>query len=504
MMNAAIFIAPAPQTGSTSSAGKAPPGQGELFGQAMAQQQQVVYQAAEQHTSLSGSQQSGSGVHSFSEFWGNDSGAFFDLEPHQQEVLTLFDRELLDDLALLLEQGVVPNSMDQDKLQQLVDLIEEVLPQWQFHNQESTELEGEKALSLETDVLTPEQQLAELVELFNHSLAFAPVSDKPQQSEQGLTAAQRLDQVIQQVRAAMQQAGSKEDHVQVDKGVVQNRGTDLLSADVRMMEIPVKNSGDEATKSPLEARFSELLKPRQQYAPQLRSGESGHYSQQQQQQPQSAATSPEEAVFNKGAEKTEGSITAHNVATTATQVVDGSGQQTPLHVQQSPVVATQVVSTPTPAASVFAGSRQVSDSQIFDQVVTHLSGSSKGEAGRMVLRLHPAELGALRIELMVEGDRVRANLHAQSQQVQEVLERNMGQLRSALAEQGLKIDHFQVSSDTRQNQHQEQAQDLARQRAEAELLAEAERKEQENLPEDQSISLEHLLQNGGRGISLHV
>ncbi len=125
--------------------------------------------------------------------------------------------------------------------------------------------------------------------------------------------------------------------------------------------------------------------------------------------------------------------------------------------------------------------------------------------GRMVLRLHPAELGALRIELMVEGDKVRANLHAQTQQVQEVLERNLGQLRSALAEQGLKIDHFQVSSDPRQNQQQGQAEDLAQKRHGAEQSAHGKRdKEEQELQEDQAIPLAHLTQNGGRGISLHV
>jgi flagellar hook-length control protein FliK len=122
----------------------------------------------------------------------------------------------------------------------------------------------------------------------------------------------------------------------------------------------------------------------------------------------------------------------------------------------------------------------------------------------MVLRLHPAELGSLRIELMVEGDKVRANLHAQTQQVQEVLERNLGQLRNALAEQGLKIDHFQVSSDARQNQQQGQAEDLTHQRRQAEQSARNKRDKEEPLSEDRTIPLAHLIQNGGRGISLHV
>ena len=122
----------------------------------------------------------------------------------------------------------------------------------------------------------------------------------------------------------------------------------------------------------------------------------------------------------------------------------------------------------------------------------------------MVLRLHPAALGALRIELMVEGDQVRANLHAQTQQVQEVLERNLNQLRNALAEQGLKIDQFQVTSDARQQQNSNSSEDLAHQRQLAQEAADAAKEQQDVTPEDLNLSLAHVLQNGGSGISLRV
>lgn len=148
-----------------------------------------------------------------------------------------------------------------------------------------------------------------------------------------------------------------------------------------------------------------------------------------------------------------------------------------------------------------ASGQHVAESQIFDQVVTQISGSVNGESGRMVLRLQPAELGSLKLELVVEGDRIRANIHAQSQQVQEVLERNLPQLRNALAEQGLKIDQFQVNVDQRQpggqfeNSAQHHNQGSEKQPG----------WQQQGLePEEQFIPLAHLMQNGGGGISLHV
>ncbi len=144
---------------------------------------------------------------------------------------------------------------------------------------------------------------------------------------------------------------------------------------------------------------------------------------------------------------------------------------------------------------------QIPESQIFDQVVTQISGSINGESGRMVLRLQPAELGSLKLELKIEGDRVQAHLHAQTHQVQDVLERNLPQLRSALAEQGLKIDQFLVNVDQRQAEGQFEGQAQYQQQG-------SERhsnwNQQDLELEEQAIPLAHLMQNGGGGISLHV
>jgi flagellar hook-length control protein FliK len=156
----------------------------------------------------------------------------------------------------------------------------------------------------------------------------------------------------------------------------------------------------------------------------------------------------------------------------------------------------------TPMVQLPSG-QQVAESQIFDQVVTRMSGSFNGESGRMVLRMQPAELGSLKLELMVEGDRIRANLQAQSQQVQEVLERNLPQLRSALAEQGLKIDQFQVDVNRDQSQ-QDHFDQLAQQRQQRQDAQAQRRWAQDLEPEEQIIPLAHLMQNGGGGISLHV
>jgi len=520
MMNAAMMIAPAPQMGNTQSGGKTAAGQGQLFGQAMAQQEQhVVYQTAEQDQSaLSGLPGRGVLLSHFSALSGKDVSDLFALQPQQQELLEQLDMEMLDALALLLEQGVVPNSMDHAQLQQLVDLVEEVLPQWQFHNQLVVPGQDSK-LELLPEQQQLEQKVEELIAWFSQYQEQAQQQEQTQQHPgRGLAgdvppgqlvAAQQLEQVrerLAQLRTTLTEAGSNAD---LAKAEGEAKGNQMAAATVRVGEMPVPQK---TPASVLEARFNDLLKPRQPQASMPQSGENGRLiqaAQQSQQAPVNQAPVQEsgEEFFANILDKSAPKAPLAQAAMNTKSVADGILPQHN-HLPGQPAAVTtggqgmMGMTAPAAVAAPFTASQQVTDSQIFDQVVTHLSGSDKGDMGRMVLRLHPAELGALRIELMVEGDKIRANLHAQTQQVQEVLERNLGQLRSALAEQGLKIDHFQVSSDARQNHQQGQAEDLAHERRQAGQPAQGDIEEQ--LPEDQAIPLAHLTQNGGRGISLHV
>ncbi|MCW8892768.1 MAG: flagellar hook-length control protein FliK, partial [Deltaproteobacteria bacterium] len=192
-------------------------------------------------------------------------------------------------------------------------------------------------------------------------------------------------------------------------------------------------------------------------------------------------------------------------STTVKQMVDNFAHHAqrnmnPLGHQPTPGIQSNNVNLQTPTVQLPSG-MQMPEGQILDQVVTQISGSFNGESGRMVLRLQPAELGSLKLELMVEGDRVRANVHAQSLQVQEVIERNLPQLRNALAEQGLKIDQFQVNIDQRQQAGQ--FENLAQQQQQ-QRFSQQHSWHQEQEQEEQMIPLAHLMQNGGGGINLHV
>ncbi len=97
----------------------------------------------------------------------------------------------------------------------------------------------------------------------------------------------------------------------------------------------------------------------------------------------------------------------------------------------------------------------VPDSHIVNQTVEHLSIHARGESSSVTVRLHPEELGELQLRMVMEGDQLKVHLHAQSQQVQEVLERNFPRLRDALQDQGMTVEDFQVSVDSGDAQQQQ-------------------------------------------------
>jgi flagellar hook-length control protein FliK len=60
------------------------------------------------------------------------------------------------------------------------------------------------------------------------------------------------------------------------------------------------------------------------------------------------------------------------------------------------------------------------------------------------LRLHPAELGALSVEVKVHEGVLTARLQAETSEARTVLLENLPQLRERLAEQGIRIEKFDV------------------------------------------------------------
>ena len=63
---------------------------------------------------------------------------------------------------------------------------------------------------------------------------------------------------------------------------------------------------------------------------------------------------------------------------------------------------------------------------------------------KVALKLHPAELGELKVNIQMRDGGVQASIAAQNQRVIEVLEKNMPKLRELMEQQGLKVSDLSV------------------------------------------------------------
>ena len=89
----------------------------------------------------------------------------------------------------------------------------------------------------------------------------------------------------------------------------------------------------------------------------------------------------------------------------------------------------------------------VSEKEMLNTLIQRFNVNPRLQTSKLTMQLHPAELGALKIDLLVKGDSIKANIVAQSQQVLETLEKHLPRLRTVLQDQGFTIDSFEISLD---------------------------------------------------------
>lgn len=80
------------------------------------------------------------------------------------------------------------------------------------------------------------------------------------------------------------------------------------------------------------------------------------------------------------------------------------------------------------------------------RVAQGLRGAINLKGGAVTIRLNPAELGSVRIEMQVKGNVVQASLQAQDASVRDLLTHQLGRLRDTLAGRGLTVDRLEVTS----------------------------------------------------------
>lgn len=88
--------------------------------------------------------------------------------------------------------------------------------------------------------------------------------------------------------------------------------------------------------------------------------------------------------------------------------------------------------------------------RLINRVAKAVESTPPGESIR--IRLHPSELGALKLEVKIEQGNMIARLEAENPGTRQILLENLPQLRERLAELGIQVQQFDVDSMQRQPQ----------------------------------------------------
>lgn len=87
----------------------------------------------------------------------------------------------------------------------------------------------------------------------------------------------------------------------------------------------------------------------------------------------------------------------------------------------------------------------VPEKEIVNNLIQRFNVNPRLQTSKLTMQLHPAELGALKIDILVNNDSIKANIVAQSQQVLETLEKHMPRLKTILENQGFSVDAFEIT-----------------------------------------------------------
>ena len=101
-----------------------------------------------------------------------------------------------------------------------------------------------------------------------------------------------------------------------------------------------------------------------------------------------------------------------------------------------------------------AATRQLANAdRVMIQIIDKISPQLSRGMQEAVIDLEPPRLGRLHIRLLFEDSSLNARIHVRNVMVAEVVRGNLAQLRSALTDQGIQIDNFQVTTGSGDSQH---------------------------------------------------
>ncbi len=94
---------------------------------------------------------------------------------------------------------------------------------------------------------------------------------------------------------------------------------------------------------------------------------------------------------------------------------------------------------------------------MFEKIISSARLTRAGSTSELTMKLEPEHLGMLRVKMSVDKNNVmHARIQVESHEARTMIESNLPRLRESLAEQGIRVEKFNV--DVRQDQQGQQQQ----------------------------------------------
>lgn len=150
---------------------------------------------------------------------------------------------------------------------------------------------------------------------------------------------------------------------------------------------------------------------------------------------------PEDLAARVEVRETPGQVLRAPAQTTAS--TDQPAADVPVRLDE-PTPQVRVESPPVPASRVDISARPT---QVTHQIVRGARFLSRTDLNQITIRLDPPELGEVTVQLASRDQAVTGEIRVENRSVQEIVQRNLAELKDALNGQGIQIDRLEVSVD---------------------------------------------------------
>lgn len=155
-----------------------------------------------------------------------------------------------------------------------------------------------------------------------------------------------------------------------------------------------------------------------------------------------------------GDARSEGQSTSHSQATAQSPATSNAAGQATFNLAGQPVgdgqlplnqlSLTQRVDGNTAAQVQLTSTPTDSDAVNNARLTRGLANAVQQRGGALTLRLTPAEMGTVRIQMQITGTNISASFHAETASAQTLLTQQLSQLRTSLETQGMNVERLSV------------------------------------------------------------